>query len=64
MKIEIYSRFSLKAMKKLWYWRVRAGNGEIVAQGEGVVNRGDALGTIARLKAELPGARVVNMGGD
>jgi len=64
MKVEVYTRFSLKSFKRLWYWRVRAGNGEIVASGEGYVNRADALAMIARLKAELPEARVINMGGD
>ena len=64
MKVEIYSKFSLRSMKKLWYWRVRAGNGEIVASGEGYVNRMDAIGTINLLKAGLPEARVINMGGD
>ena len=64
MKIEIYARFSLKSFKRQWYWRIRAKNGEIVASGEGYVRRIDALGVVALLKAELPDARVINMGGD
>jgi uncharacterized protein YegP (UPF0339 family) len=36
MQFELYQRGSL------WYWRLRAANNEIIAQGEGYVNRSDA----------------------
>ena len=36
MRFEIYESLGL------WYWRLRAGNNEIVAHGEGYVNRAGA----------------------
>lgn len=35
-------QFQLYKSGYLWYWRLRAANNEIIAQGEGYVNRDDA----------------------
>lgn len=35
-------KFQLYQSGGFWYWRLRAANNEIIAQGEGYVNRGDA----------------------
>lgn len=40
MKYEIFKRGTQ------WYWRLKAANGKIIAQGEGYHNKGDALSTI------------------
>lgn len=34
-----------------WYWRLRAGNGRIVADGEGYTRRHDAVRACNRFKA-------------
>ncbi len=35
-------KFQLYQSGSLWYWRLRASNNEIIAQGEGYVSKGDA----------------------
>ena len=35
-------QFQLYKSGNLWYWRLRAANSEIIAQGEGYVNKVDA----------------------
>lgn len=40
MKFELYKRGSE------WRWRLRAANHEIIAQGEGYVNRQDAVAAV------------------
>ena len=35
-------QFELYKSKNQWYWRLRAANGEIIAQGEGYNNKSDA----------------------
>lgn len=37
MKFELY-----QDTQKFWRWRLKAGNGEIIASGEGYVNKSDA----------------------
>jgi uncharacterized protein YegP (UPF0339 family) len=39
-------KFQLYKSGNLWYWRLRAGNNEIVAQGEGYINKGDAQSAV------------------
>lgn len=34
----------------LWYWHLRAANGEIIANGEGYENKADCLSTIEAIK--------------
>jgi uncharacterized protein YegP (UPF0339 family) len=57
VKIEIFSSRSLLG-KKRWFFRIRAGNGEIVAQSEGYSRRFDALGTAHSLKTGLLNAEI------
>jgi uncharacterized protein YegP (UPF0339 family) len=59
MKIEIYCR---KRFVKgpLWFFRVRAANGEIIAQSEGYSRRIDAMSTIRLLRAQLANAEIVD----
>lgn len=35
-------KFQLYQSGGFWYWRLRAANNEIIAQGEGYVNKSDA----------------------
>lgn len=39
-------KFQLYQSGVLWYWRLRAGNNEIIAQGEGYVNKRDAQNAV------------------
>lgn len=41
-----------------WYWRLRARNGEIIAQSEGYRNVGDCQKTVALIIAEVGAATV------
>ena len=41
MKFEVYARPTLRGRR--WFWRLRAGTGEIIATSEGYRNRLDAL---------------------
>ncbi len=41
MKFQVYSRIGLRGRR--WYWRLRAANGEIIAQGEAYANKTDAI---------------------
>ena len=43
-----------------WYWRLKAGNGEIIAQGEGYIHRRDVEHVIQLLKSSTE-APVVNL---
>lgn len=58
MKIELFSRRGLKGRR--WYFRVRATNGEPIAQSEGYHNRADAMSTIRLLRGGLAKAEVVD----
>lgn len=39
-------KFQLYKSGSYWYWRLRAGNNEIIAQGEGYANRQDAVNVV------------------
>jgi uncharacterized protein YegP (UPF0339 family) len=58
MKIEIYSRRTLVGGLR-HYFRIRAANGEIVAQSEGYSRRIDARGTANLLRNGLGSAEIV-----
>jgi uncharacterized protein len=49
-----------KAKNDQWYWRLKAANGEIIAQSEGYINKADARHAITLLKASAS-APVVNL---
>lgn len=57
MTIEIFSRKRL-LQRPLWYFRVRAHNGQIVAQSEGYSRRIDAKETATNLRANIGNAEV------
>lgn len=50
-----------KANNGNWYFRLKASNGEIVAQSEGYVNESDCLNTINKIKAGASTATVVKL---
>jgi uncharacterized protein YegP (UPF0339 family) len=58
MKIEIFSRRNFVGLKR-WHFRVRAGNGEIIAQSEAYNQRGSALGTAHALKTCAANAEII-----
>lgn len=57
MKVEIFSARNLIGRKR-WYFRVRAANGNIIAQSEAYSRRVDAVGTAHSLKAGLANAEI------
>jgi uncharacterized protein YegP (UPF0339 family) len=60
MRIELFSRKRL-LKRPLWYFRIRAANGELIAQSEGYSRKIDALGTANLLKNGAAGADIVGM---
>ena len=48
MRFQMYSQRGLFGRR--WYWRLRAANNEIIAQGEGYRNRADCLHAIDLVK--------------
>ena len=49
--IEVFERRTIRG--KRWYFRVKAGNGETIAQSEGYKNRGDCIGTATLMRSRL-----------
>lgn len=56
LRIEIFPRRGL--LGKRWYFRVRAANGEPIAQSEAYHNRADAKATAMLLRAAMPDAEI------
>lgn len=56
MKIEVF-RSGLLVQR--WYFRVRAGNGQVIAQSEGYSRRIDCIGTAHSLKNGIGKAEIV-----
>lgn len=59
MKVEIFSRRNVVGAKR-WFFRVKAANGETIAQSEGYSRRIDAVGTVHLLKNGLANAEIVD----
>lgn len=59
LRIEIFSRRSL--FGKRWFFRVRAKNGEVIAQSEGYQNRFDCRGTAFNLRDNLIAADIIGV---
>jgi uncharacterized protein YegP (UPF0339 family) len=59
VKIEIFSRRRL-VRGPLWYFRIVARNGEIVAQSEAYSRHIDARATANSLKSGIPTAEIVD----
>lgn len=58
MRIEIFSRFTWSGMRKQWYFRIKAGNGEAVAQSEGYTRKESAVATANMLRKTLNTATI------
>lgn len=50
----VFSRITLRGRR--WFFNLKAGNGEIIAQSEGYVNKSDAHHAIQRIKTYAPSA--------
>jgi len=48
IKFEVFKRWGLRGPR--WYFRIRAGNGEPIAQSEGYKNKADAFSAIDLLR--------------
>jgi uncharacterized protein YegP (UPF0339 family) len=57
MKIEVFSRKPLIGRPK-WFFRIRAMNGQIVAQSEGYSRRLDAVSTAHSIRSGLANAEI------
>ncbi len=53
LTVEFRSAFSFRKMRRQWNWRVKAGNNEIIATGEGYNNLTDAEATVRLLQNDL-----------
>lgn len=51
MKIELYSRITLLGRK--WFFRIRASNGEIIAQSESYSRKVDAIATAQSIRQNV-----------
>lgn len=47
---EIYSK-KYPGLRRKWYWRFRAANGEIVAHGEGYYNKEDCYNAVSLVQS-------------
>lgn len=56
MKIEVFSR---RRLRKRWYFRIVADNGEIVAQSEAYTSAQAAFDTVYLLRDDMRHAQVV-----
>lgn len=62
MQVEIYCS-TKQVVDGLWYWRLRAANGEIIADGsEGYDSKGNAKKAVSRVKRHISVAPVVETG--
>ena len=57
MKIEIFSRIGLRGRR--WYFRIKAANGEIIAQSEAYTRKESAVGTAQLIRQNVATAEVV-----
>ena len=62
MRFEVYQQRSLSslAIGGQWRWRLRAGNGEIIAQGEGYTTRQNCLHAISLIKSTTATTPVID----
>ena len=59
MTVEIFGRRGLRGRR--WYFRIKAKNGEAIAQSEAYQNRADCVATAMTLRAHLFNAEMVNL---
>ena len=60
MKFEVFHRRNLLG-KKRWYFRIRAENGQIVAQSEAYSRRIDAMGTAQSVRQNVGAAEIIEV---
>lgn len=60
MKFEVFHRRNLLG-KKRWYFRIRAENGQIVAQSEAYSRKIDAMSTIQSLRQNVGVAETIEV---
>lgn len=58
MKIEIFSRKPLLIGRPTWYFRIRAMNGQVLAQSQGYSRRLDCVATVHSLRSGLANAEM------
>lgn len=59
MKIEVFQRKRL-LLPPLYYFRIRADNGKVVAQSEGYSRRIDCVGTVHSVRNGIPRAEIID----
>lgn len=59
MRIEIFAKFSITKFRKQWFFHIKAGNNEIVAQSEAYTSKDSASSTANMLRKSLSGAEIV-----
>lgn len=60
MKIEVFHRRNLLG-KKRWYFRIRAENGQIIAQSEAYSRRIDAMSTVQSIRQNIAVAEIIEV---
>lgn len=60
MRIEMFSRRWAYFGGLKWFFRIRAANGEVIAQSEAYSRKIDAMSTVRLLRAQLPTAEIVD----
>lgn len=60
MRIELFSRRNMLGAKR-WYFRIRAANGQIVAQSEAYTRKVDAQATAQSIRQNLGTADVIEV---
>lgn len=58
MLFEVYPARRGLLRRKQWRWRLKAGNGEIVATGEGFNNRADCMASVQLIRDQAGGAPI------
>jgi uncharacterized protein YegP (UPF0339 family) len=54
----VAARFELYASGTQWRWRLKSGNGEIIASGEAYTSKAGAQNGIDAVKRDAPDARI------
>jgi uncharacterized protein YegP (UPF0339 family) len=63
-RIEFFSRKRRKQPGRIYYFRIKAANGEIVVPSQGYSRKVDCIATAARLRGTLIEARMFDMDKD
>lgn len=60
MKVEVFPCRNLLGMKR-WYFRIRAENGQIVAQSEAYSRKTDAMSTVQSIRQNVGTAEIIEV---